>query len=99
VMFRSFEAATPACAWDCAFPLKSCIPSFVGMCGNKVATTCHLIGTAVRGYVAQSTGPPDELGFLTKTIRNRIAKANKSYSLGFERIDLRKSLWRTYPIQ
>jgi hypothetical protein len=28
----------------------------VGMCANKVATAYHLIGTAVRGYVAQSTG-------------------------------------------
>jgi hypothetical protein len=26
---RWFEAATPACAWDCAFPPISCIPSFV----------------------------------------------------------------------
>ena len=25
---RWFEAATPACAWDCAIPLRSCIPSF-----------------------------------------------------------------------
>jgi hypothetical protein len=26
---RWFEAATSACAWDCAFPPISCIPSFV----------------------------------------------------------------------
>jgi hypothetical protein len=34
---RWFEAATPACAWDCAFPLRSCIPSFVrrNRWGNK----------------------------------------------------------------
>ena len=25
---RWFEAATPACAWDCAFPPRSCIPLF-----------------------------------------------------------------------
>jgi hypothetical protein len=31
------------------------------------------------------------LDVLTKTIRNRIVKANKSYSLGFERIDHGKS--------
>jgi hypothetical protein len=55
------------------------VNSFVGMCANKVATAYHLIGTAVRGYVAQSTG---RIGLdLTKTIRNRITKANESYSL------------------
>jgi hypothetical protein len=25
---RWLQAATPACAWDCALPLRSCIPSF-----------------------------------------------------------------------
>jgi hypothetical protein len=45
----------------------------------------------VRGYVAQSTG---RIGLSNKTIRNYIVKANKSYSLDFERIDLRKKIWR-----
>jgi hypothetical protein len=50
------------------------------------------------GYCARvcSSVHRTNLGFLTTTIRNHITKANKSYSLGFERIDLRKRLWRTY---
>ena len=42
---RWFEAATPACAWDCAFPPISCIPSFVrrSVLFGKLRRVLHLL--------------------------------------------------------
>jgi hypothetical protein len=50
----------------------------------------HII--RVGGYVAQLTA--GRTGPSNKTIRNRIVKANSSYSFDFERTDLRKKLRR-----
>jgi hypothetical protein len=52
----------------------------VGMCANKVTTTYHLIGAAVRGYVAQSTG---RIGLSNKNNSESHCQGEQELRLGF----------------
>jgi hypothetical protein len=50
------------------------------VCANKVTTTYHLIGTAVRGYVAQSTG---RIGLSNKNNSESHCQGEQELQLGF----------------
>jgi hypothetical protein len=52
----------------------------VGMCANKVATAYHLIGTIVRGYVAQSIG---RIGLSNKNNSESHCQGEQELQLGF----------------
>jgi hypothetical protein len=55
---RWFEAATPACAWDCAFPPISCIPSFVRRLARRKAKTCFAPPPAPPGKSGPNSAIP-----------------------------------------
>jgi hypothetical protein len=67
----------------CAVRSATQVPRYIaclGMCANKVATAYHLIGTAVRGYVAQSTG---RIGLSNKNNSESHSQGEQELHLGF----------------